>query len=197
MDPKSIDALRDLLGMVPSRWTLAEQVERDKVAAELRRRWRVKRKGKGLRRWVKRRPKELAKQKRKAFRARHAGEKAAQVLKIERWLAAGKMARYRPLEQVKAVRGQISRSLEAGRWYDWKEIERAAGLDPRFRETDLKWSVDAGVLEVRIVAATGPDRFGYGKARQWRWTGRHAEYEPDARRAAMYKLQELAAILNG
>jgi hypothetical protein len=183
--------------MAPSRWTLAEQVERDRVAAELHRRKAKRRQGKGLRKWAKRWPKIQAERKRKAFKARHAGLKAAQRLKIERWMAAGGMRYFRPLEEVKAARARISRSLEAGKWYGWKELVEATGMAERHWLADSKWAVDAGVLEVRTVAATGPSAFSHGRIRQWRWTGKIADYEPDKRRVAMYKLQELAAVLNG
>lgn len=196
MEPKNLDALLAVLNLAPSKWTLAEQIERDRLAQEKRRRWAKRRKGKGLRAWAKRRPKELAERKRKAFKARHAGEKAERRLQIERWMTKGNMGRYRPLEQVQAARRSIL-GLEAGRWYRRMELERVAGLDPRFAECDIEWNVDAGNLECRRVERGQPDVFGRMVAREYRLTGQRREYVPDARRRALYDLQAYAEALNG
>lgn len=207
MDPRQIDALLNVMGLAPSRWTLAAQVERDAAEEERRARWRKFRKGIGLRKAARLKGKRDAEKRRKRFVAANgaqgshgpngAGKGIEVRRKAARWAEQGKLDRFRALEQVQQDRAALWEMLKAeGGWLTQGAMVRI-GAEQRWLEADLKWLVRVGAAEHRRAdPLPGARSWGAGVSRQWQAIGEKApRYEPGMRQAAMYRWQALGQAL--
>lgn len=194
MNPKELDALLGVLGKGPSRWTLAQQAEREAIAREKRRREVAKASRRRVRKahndWLE----GKAKDKRQRFRKANQGEHARMVQKTERWLGQTKMGRFRPLAEVQRTRAALARGMPLGRWIGFQELKALEGWTRRHWGRDVRWLVGIGAVETRL--AEGRDWWGR-RPRQWRKAAEAPPYVPDSNRRRLYDWQEYAEALNG
>lgn len=208
MKPERLDVLLNVMGLAPSKWTLAAQLEREAAEAEKRAAWRKWRKGKGFRQAARRQGKRNAEKRRKRFAAANglqgshgpngAGKGIAERRKRAMWLERSSLKRFRPLEQVQRDRAALWGILKGG-WMARADMI-AAGADARWLDRDLTWLKAQGAAERRNVDPLPAlkARFGQAAGVQWRATGDKAPlYEPGPLQAGMYAWQTWAETLNG
>lgn len=180
MDRRSVERIGALLGHLPSKWTLAGQVEEDGIEAE-----RAKRKWTRLRRQTAKR----AHGQRLANRLIYKNHKRRSIVRLMKkglYAPGRRYNRFRSLEAIQTARKAICEFW--GFPATAKDIAKACGIDYRKMAADLKWLKDNGYL-LRLAPAepitliTGKQSLGL-----WDRTAKPFEgYEPDAIRATVYR----------
>jgi hypothetical protein len=180
MDRRSVERIGALLGHLPSKWTLAGQVEEDGIEAE-----RAKRKWTRLRRQTAKR----AHGQRLANRLIYKNHKRRSIVRLMKkglYAPGRRYNRFRPLEAIRVDRKAICEFW--GFPAKAKDIAKACGIDYRKLGADLRWLQENGYLE--RVAPAEPTLLITGKHSLGLWdrTSKPFEgYEPDVRRAAIYR----------
>ena len=209
MDPKQVDALLGVMGLAPSRWTLAAEVEREAREAERRERrtrWlKGKARRKDLRYGTSARLRRERKRKAHAavngLKGSHGPTGAGKGIGLRRakakWLERGALKRFRPLAEVQAARKAVWEMLRAqGGEMAFSEMVQA-GAGKRWLASDLKWLQQVGAIESRWIEG---DRSPLKRARVQRWRAigdKALLYEPGPLQAGLYAWQAWAEVMNG
>lgn len=197
MRPSELDALLGVLGLPPSRWTLARQAEREQLQVQAARRKRRKVALRAGHKGGTNKKRNAARAKRKRWLEVNQSDEGRVRLRLERW-AGGRGRRFRPLREVQEGRARLLEHMPRGVWLEWRAIEELSGTPWRYLDSDLRWAVTQGLCEVRRVDRERPRWRLWGGARQWRRTAKPAiPYVPGPRQAVMYARQALAEVLNG